>query len=287
MKKLFAALMLLMMLFSAASAEVYMGKPPAEGWTEDVLRITAIPVGEGDALLLECGGERMMVDGGPSALYHQLTGSLEKRGITELKYLLNTHYHDDHINGLYHLMKNDYKAVEYMHPYSNVMVQGDKLEKRTVEMAEKKGITVHRLYKGDVITLGGASIQVFRYWDIPNANARSMIERVQFGDCSAWLTADITGLAQEYYAGALEADVLKADIMKVPHHGITPVQADFMDAVDPDFCVITNYEDGVGMIKGQMTERGIPVLYSGEGEVVMETDGHDWYVWQNLLKEAK
>lgn len=287
MKKLFAALMLLMMLFSAASAEVYMGKPPAEGWTEDVLRITAIPVGEGDALLLECGGERMMVDGGPSALYHQLTGSLDKRGITELKYLLNTHYHDDHINGLYHLMKNDYKAGEYMHPYSNVMVQGDKFEKRTVEMAEKKGITVHRLYKGDVITLGDASIQVFRYWDIPNANARSMIERVQFGDCSAWLTADITGLAQEYYAGALEADVLKADIMKVPHHGITPVQADFMDAVDPDFCVITNYEDGVGMIKGQMEERGITPLYSGEGEVVMETNGTDWYVWQNLLKDAE
>lgn len=287
MKKLFAALMLLILLCGAASAEVYMGKPPAEGWTEDVLRITAIPVGEGDALLLECGGERMMVDGGPSALYHQLTGSLEKRGITEFKYLLNTHYHDDHINGLYHLMKNDYKAGEYLHPYSNVMVQGDKLEKRTVEMAEKKGITVHRLYKGDVITLGNASIQVFRYWDIPNGNARSMIERVQFGEASIWLTADITGKAQEVYVGMLEPEVLKADIMKVPHHGITPVQADFMDAVDPDFCVITNYEDGVGMIKGQMTERGIPALYSAEGEVVMETDGHDWYVWQNLLKEAE
>ena len=287
MKKLFAVLMMLMLLCSTASAKVYMGQPPAEGWTEDVLRVTAIPVGEGDAFLLECGGEVMMVDGGPSALYHQLTGSLDARGIRHFKYLLNTHYHDDHINGLYHLMKNDYTADEYMHPYSNVMVQGDELEKRTVEMAEKKGITVHRLYKGDVITLGGASIQVFRYWDIPNANARSMIERVQFGEASIWLAADITGLCQEYYAGALEPEVLKADIMKVPHHGITPVQADFMDAVAPEFCVITNYEDGVGMIKSQMEERGIPALYSGEGEIVMETDGHDWYVWQNLLKDAE
>ena len=287
MKKLIAVLMLLMLLCSAASAKVYMSEPPAEGWTEDVLRVTAIPVGEGDAFLLECGGEVMMVDGGPSALYHQLTGALDARGIKHFKYLLNTHYHDDHINGLYHLMKNDYTADEYMHPYSNVMVQGDKFEKRTVEMAEKKGITVHRLYKGDVITLGDASIQVFRYWDIPNANARSMIERVQFGEASIWLAADITGLCQEYYAGALELEVLKADIMKVPHHGITPVQADFMDAVAPEFCVITNYEDGVGMIKGQMEEHGIPALYSGEGEIIMETDGHDWYVWQNLLKDAK
>lgn len=286
MKKVFAILMLLV-LCASASAEVYLGQPPAEGWTEDVLRITAIPVGEGDAMLLECGGETMMVDGGPSALFHQLTGALDARGITHFKYLLNTHYHDDHINGLYHLMKEGYTADEYMHPYSNVMVQGDKLEKRTVEMAQKKGITVHRLYTGDVITLGGAAIRVFRHWDIPNANARSMIERVEFGECSAWLTADITGKAQEFYVGDLAPELLKADILKAPHHGITPVQADFMDAVDPAFCFITSYEEDVTTIKSQMEGRGIPVLYSADGEVIMETDGHDWYVWQNLLKEAE
>lgn len=284
MKKVFAILMMLMMLCASANAEVYLSQPP-ENWTEDVLRITAIPVDEGDALLLECGGERMMVDGGPSARFHQLTGALEARGITHFKYLLNTHYHDDHINGLYHLMKEGYTADEYMHPYSDIMVNGDKLEKRTVEMAQKKGITVHRLHTGDVITLGDATIRVYRHWDIPNANARSMIERVEFGDSSIWLTADITGLAQEFYAGDLAPELLKADIMKVPHHGITPVQADFMDAVDPDFCVITSCEEYVTSIKSQMENRQIPALYSGDGEVIMETDGHDWYVWQNLLKE--
>ena len=285
MKKALTILFVLLMLCGAANAEVFLGQPPAEGWTEDVLRITAIPVGEGDAMLLECGGETMMVDGGPSALFHQLTGALDARGITHFKYLLNTHYHDDHINGLYHLMKEGYTADEYMHPYSNIMVEGDKLEKRTVEMAKKKGITVHRLYTGDVITLGGATIRVFRHWDIPNANARSMIERVEFGDSSIWLCADITGKAQAFYAGDLPAELLKADIMKVPHHGITAVQADFMDAVNPAFCVVTNYIEGAPMTVGQMEKRGIPALYSGDGEVIMETDGHDWYVWQNLLKE--
>ena len=81
MKKVLAILFVWMMLCTSAMAEVYLSQPPEEGWTEDVLRITAIPVGEGDALLLECGGERMMVDGGPSALFHQLTGALEARGI--------------------------------------------------------------------------------------------------------------------------------------------------------------------------------------------------------------
>ena len=97
MKKFLTVLLALLALCAGACAEVHMGQPPAEGWTEDVLRITAIPVDEGDALLLECGGEVMMVDGGPSARYHRVTEVLEARGITHFKYLLNTHYHDDHI----------------------------------------------------------------------------------------------------------------------------------------------------------------------------------------------
>ena len=26
--------------------------------------------------------------------------------------------------------------------------------------------------------------------------------------------------------------------------------------------------------------RDLPLLYSGEGEIVLETDGTDWYIWQ-------
>ena len=44
-------------------------------------------------------------------------------------------------------------------------------------------------------------------------------------------------------------------------------------------------EDDVTTIKTQMEERQVPVLYSADGEVIMETDGHDWYVWQELLKK--
>ncbi len=285
MKKFLAVLFVCVCLFSSACADVYLSQPP-EGWTEEVLRVTAIPVGEGDALLVECGDEKMLVDGGPSALYHQLTGTLEAHGVTELTYMLNTHYHDDHINGLYHLMKNDFKVGKYMHPYSDTMVRGNELESRTVEMAKRKGIGVRRLFTGDVFTLGGATVRVFRHWDIPNGNARSMIERIEFGESSIWLAADITGKAQAFYAGDLSPELLKADILKLPHHGITPVEASFMEAVDPAFCVATTYEKDVnGSAKSQLETRGIPVLYSADGEVIMETDGRDWYVWQNLLKK--
>ena len=52
-------------LWFPATAQVYEQEMPADWQEKDVLRITAFAVGEGDALLLQCGGESMMVDGGP------------------------------------------------------------------------------------------------------------------------------------------------------------------------------------------------------------------------------
>ena len=160
------------------------------------------------------------------------------------------------------------------------MVAGNELEKRTVEMAQKKGITVHRLYKGDVITLGDASIQVFRYWDIPNANARSMIERVQFGEASIWLTADITGLAQEYYVGALEPEVLKADIMKVPHHGSKYSSSEnFIDVTKPVLAVFqvgrNNYGHPSEEAINRYRETGCEVVRNDTGGAIGLIIGND------------
>ena len=48
-----------------AAAQVYEQKMPADWQEKDIPRITAFAVGEGAALLLQCGGESMMMDGAP------------------------------------------------------------------------------------------------------------------------------------------------------------------------------------------------------------------------------
>lgn len=225
MKKITALFMSLAMmtLCATAFAEVFLSQPP-EGWTKDVLRITALPVGEGDALLIECGGEAMMIDGGPNPFRDSLMAALDERGIRHMRYMVNTHYHDDHINGLYHLMKNGYTADSYLHPYSDYYVRKDKLQSRTVEMAKRRGMAVGRLYDGDERMLGSAHIRFYRYTEIMNANAKSLVTRITYGNSSALLCADIIGKTQEYFTANLPPEELKADVMKIPHHGITPRQ---------------------------------------------------------------
>ncbi|MFR5853401.1 MAG: MBL fold metallo-hydrolase [Lachnospiraceae bacterium] len=147
-------------LWFPAAAQVYEQEMPADWQEKDVLRITAFAVGEGDALLLQCGGESMMVDGGPKPFRDPMKAAMEQRGIRHFKYLLNTHSHDDHIDGLYYLMLNGFTADEYLHPYTEWWARADKeLHGRTIQLTEKLGIPNRQVGEGDTLTLGGAELE--------------------------------------------------------------------------------------------------------------------------------
>ena len=107
MKKRFLLLSVLCLMLSVlpARAQVYVGQEPPEDWQQrDLLRITVFRTGEGDCMLLEAGGECMMIDGGPYKFRDKLRDALQDRSITHFKYLFSTHPHDDHIRGLEMLM---------------------------------------------------------------------------------------------------------------------------------------------------------------------------------------
>ena len=80
--------------------------------------------------------------------------------------------------------------------------------------------------------------------------------------------------------GRLTAEELKADVIKYPHHGITPCNSEFLEVVDPIFGIVTNRSKDVSRTVHQLEGRGIPGMYSGDGTVYLVTDGTDWYVWQ-------
>ncbi len=74
------------------------GRPEAETWgsseapTEGVrARIDVIDVGQGNAVLIQSGGEAMLVDGGGSKASSRTVAYLKERGVTRLKYLGVTH----------------------------------------------------------------------------------------------------------------------------------------------------------------------------------------------------
>ena len=59
-----------------------------------------IDVGQADAILVESDGENMLVDGGNGADSSLIYAYLKRHGIERIKYLVNSHPHEDHVGGL-------------------------------------------------------------------------------------------------------------------------------------------------------------------------------------------
>lgn len=280
MKKLIAVLLLCLLPLTALG-EVFVDQEMPEDWAEkDLLWLTVFKTGESDCMLLETNGEYMMIDGGANKWREDLRGALESRSISHFKYLVNTHPHDDHIDGLYRLMQYGFTADEFLTPFRESFSHD--LHSRTVKQAAKAGIPFRQLFDGDQLTIGNALLTMHRWDDGTSINDKSGMFRVQFGDASLLLCADITGLAQRYLMEVLPAEEIKADIVKAPHHGLTAFVTEFLDIVDPEFIFITNYKDDTKGLVNQANYREIPFKHSGSGTITLVTDGTDWYITQAL-----
>ena len=80
---------------------------------------------------------------------------------------------------------------------------------------------------------------------IPEAENRgenddSMIVRLDYGDCSMLLTGDAENKAEERLLVGVSSERLKADFLKVAHHGASGSTGEtFLQAVSPAIAVIS------------------------------------------------
>ena len=140
---------------------------------------------------------------------------------------------------------------------------------------------VERILEGDTLSLGSATIQVHQCTEFTNTNARALMLKVTYGESSILLCSDIIGQVQHYFLENLPAQELKADLIKLPHHAITPTVPAFLDAVAREAAVATNRQKDLdGKSINQLKSRDLPTFFSGDGTVSAVTDGTDWYLWQ-------
>ena len=59
-----------------------------------------LDVGQGDATLILCGGEAMLIDAGDNGQGTNVQNYLRKQGVEALKYVVCTHPDEDHIGGV-------------------------------------------------------------------------------------------------------------------------------------------------------------------------------------------
>ena len=282
MKRLIAVLLMLVMTMPAALAEIYLIEDESqrpEGWSEkELLRLTAIDTDRSDAMLLQCGGENMMIDGGSQQFYDRLLALIAEEGITEFKYLYNTHPDTDHIQGLTLLM-NRWEGHVGGLCTAVAKTYAASPHALAVRVTQKRNIPYVQIFDGDVLTLGGATINVIRCDQNWGTNNRSAACQVVFGNSKVLLPGDCGNQALEYFIANRDHALLECDIMKAVHHGINGIVPEFLDVAQPEFIFVPNAKENLVETK-QAFFSDLGAWFNGDGTIVMETDGADWYIWQ-------
>lgn len=177
-----------------------------------------VDVGQGDCLHIKAGGKNLLIDGGGSFNYNVGKSTLKpyllKNGVTKIDMAIATHLHTDHYQGLKELSQT--YRIKKLGVYEANSVNENHLKK------EFKTDEILYLAAGDVINMGrNVSVEVLspdrgNPLDEKDENKNSLVLRVNVKGSGVLMTGDIDEKGEKTL---IEDTDIKADILKIAHHG--------------------------------------------------------------------
>jgi len=259
--------------------------PPPRPASPD-LRVTLIDVGQGESILVELPGRRvLLVDGGglagsPFDVGERVVSPfLWRKGIRAVDRMVLTHPHPDHLAGLLAVAGN-FRVGEL---WEGRPAPGDPLYEELGRRLPRKMIR-RRLAAGDCIAMDGVTIDVLhpppagKPLPAPPGNEDSLVLRLTYGRVSILLAGDSGAATERLIAGQ---DVpLRCEVLKAGHHGSAgSTGPPFLEAVRPRF-VLVSVGDGNSYgfpspeVLARCRKAGAGVLRTDlDGAVEVRTDG--------------
>lgn len=245
-------------------------KPP------DKLEVDFFNVGQGDAIFIQApNGVQVLIDAGPDLSVLQELAKVMNPFDRSIDLLIATHPDLDHVGGFPEVLGRFEAGVFVTASSTKVTAVTEEIEKL---------IPVLLVNAGDRILLDSVRdiyIDILFPYDeytTSDANDRSVVTRVVYGEIDFVLTGDASQKVEKYllenYPKYLEAEVLKAG-----HHGSKTSSAEeFIKTVSPSYVVISAGEGNkYGHPSDETLETlekfDLEILETKNGAVHFETDG--------------
>ncbi|MBA3488934.1 MAG: ComEC/Rec2 family competence protein [Longispora sp.] len=211
----------------------------APGWPPSGWVFAACDVGQGDALVLPAGdGAAVVVDTGPEP--RPVDACLTSLGVRHVPMLVVSHFHADHVEGLLGVFA-DRTVDSVLVPDFVEPAAGHRL---VTTVALRAGARVLVPRSGSVYQVGGVTLEILGpsrklTGTRSDPNENSLVIRATVGGVRILLTGDAeTEEQRELVRGDLGGN-LRADILKVPHHGSSFQDDAFLAATNPSIAVIS------------------------------------------------
>ncbi|WP_282804692.1 ComEC/Rec2 family competence protein [Clostridium tetani] len=275
-KKISFIFIIVAMIFSMVACSEIGEQSPTSKSNNGILKVHYINVGQGDSILVQQDNENMLIDAGPNSSSEKLVNYLKQNGIKEIKYLVATHPHEDHIGGMNKVI-NNFKVESIYMPKK---IANTKTFKNMVEAMKKNNLKAKTPRVGDKINLGDAKFTIL--WpneqEQSNTNNYSIVLKGQYGENTFLFTGDAEQLAEK---SILRNNTdIRAEVLKLGHHGSSTSTSDkFLEKVNPKYAVAScekgnSYGHPHREIVKKLKDKNIKLYRTDEnGDIVLISDG--------------
>ena len=239
------------------------------------LTVTWLDVGQGDAAVIQCGGQTMLIDGGKPEKSSYIYAWLQQHGLSYLDVIVATHVDADHIGGLSGALNYASVGTAYCPETTGTTETFQSFVKYLAK--RDRNITVPTA--GETFALGGAQVQILGpLHSAEDSNDNSIVLKVSFGATSFLFTGDAERAEEQ---DLLNAGVnLQSTVLKVGHHGSdTSTSYPFLRAVAPQYAVISvgagnSYGHPTEAVLSRLRDAGVTTFRTDmQGEITAVSDG--------------
>lgn len=239
------------------------------------LTVTWLDVGQGDAAVIQCDGQSMLIDGGKPEKSSYIYAWLQQHGLSYLDVIVATHVDADHIGGLSGAL--NYASVGTA--YCPVTTGTTETFQSFVKYLAQRGKQITVPIAGETFALGGAQVQILGpLHRAEDSNDNSIVLKVSFGATSFLFTGDAERAEEQ---DLLNAGVnLQSTVLKVGHHGSdTSTSYSFLRAVAPQYAVISvgagnSYGHPTEEVLSRLRDAGVTTFRTDmQGEITAVSDG--------------
>lgn len=275
-KKIGFVFIILTMIFSIVACSEMEEQATNHKLNKGNLKVHYINVEQGDSILVQQGNENMLIDAGPNSSSKKVQEYLKQNNVKEIKYLVATHPHEDHIGGM-RMVINNFKVDNVYMPKK---VANTKTFKNMVEAMKKNNLKAKVPHVGDKIDLGDAKFTIL--WpdeeEQNNTNNYSIVLKGQYGQNTFLFTGDAEQLVEK---SILDNGLdIRAEVLKLGHHGSSTSTSDtFLQKVNPKYAIasckkINSYGHPHVEIMKKLKDKNIKVYRTDEnGDIVLISDG--------------
>ena len=241
----------------------------------DTMEVHFINVGQGDATLIKCGEQSMLIDTADDSKGTAIQNYLNKQNVKTLDYLILTHPDADHIGGApVVITKFEIKKV-----FMSNFEKDNKTYQKLIQALDNKRLKYETPEVGSQYTLGTAVITILapnKKYD--NPNDASIALTIQNGNNKFLFTGDAGENAEK---DILNSDLdISADVYKVGHHGSKYSTSEkFFEEVNPAYAVIScgennSYGHPHAETLNTLRSYGVEVYRTDEdGTIIATSDG--------------